>query len=52
MKWKADLEKIKQFQNLEHSFNIILLQPNGDDIILKWNRKYKEYVRLIDLTCW
>ena len=52
MKWTADLEKIKQFRNLEHSFNIIIHQPNGDDIILKWNRKYKEYVLLIDLACW
>ena len=52
MKWTADLEKIKQFQNLEHSFNIILHQPNGDDIILRWSRKYKKYALLIDLACW
>ena len=52
MKWTSDLEKIKQFHNQKHSFNIIIHQPNSDDIILRWNKKYKEYALLIDLACW
>ena len=52
MKWTSDLEKIKQSHNQKHSFNIIIHQPNVDDIILRWNKKYKEYALLIDLACW
>ena len=50
IEWESGAEKIRGYNNQEHSADIVIPQKNNHDIGFKWNNK--EYELVADLMFW
>ena len=50
IKWEVNAEKIRGYNNQEHSADIVIRQNNNHDIGFKWNNN--EYELVTDLMFW